>query len=79
MLDMTGDVVGSLGFRGPMTPRGLAGVIGATIGARLAGQALRDAAGRDGEAFVIDFRTDPPGWQSTDDDFWDDVLDFFGL
>jgi hypothetical protein len=78
-LDVAGDVVGSMGFIGPASVRGIAGVVGAAIAARYAGQALRDMAGRDGEAVAIDFRTDPPGWESTDDRYWYDVMDFFEL
>jgi hypothetical protein len=37
-LDTAGDVIGSLGFSGQMTLGGIAGVIGATMGARFAGQ-----------------------------------------
>jgi predicted Zn finger-like uncharacterized protein len=31
------------------------------------------------KAFVVNFGFDPPIWQSTDDAYWGDVVDFFGL
>jgi hypothetical protein len=57
----------------------LAGAIGASVAAGCVSEELRKAAGADGEAFIIDFRTEPPMWQSTNDDFWDEVMYFFDL
>ena len=47
------------------------------VGARYLGDAIQQMAGKDGEAFALDFRHDPPLWRSTDDDFWEDVMRFF--
>jgi hypothetical protein len=79
LLDAAGQAVGSLGFIGPATLGGIVGVLGASMAARAVADELRRAAGPDGEAFLIDFRTEPPGWQSTNDDFWDEVMCFFDL
>lgn len=78
-LDYAANAVGSLGFRGPLSLGGLASVLGASIGKQYAAQALRDAAGRGFHAFAFDFRRTPPTWSTTDDEFWEDVLDYFDV
>ena len=78
-LDYAANAVGSMGFKGPLSLSGLAVTLGASIGSQYAAKALRDAAGPAHQAFVIDFRHSPPVWSTTDDDFWEDVLDFFDL
>ncbi len=77
--DVAAGAVGGLGFIAPMTGAGLLGALGASIGAHYASEALRNSAGRGVQFFVIDFRYPEPFWQSTDDYFWGDVMDFFKL
>jgi hypothetical protein len=59
-LDVAADAVGSLGFFAPLSVAGLAAGLGAAIGTRYAAEALREAAGKNGEAILIDFRAEPP-------------------
>jgi DNA-directed RNA polymerase subunit RPC12/RpoP len=77
--DNLADVVGSLGFFGRASPKGLISVIGLSLGAKYLSQSLRSMAGKNGEAFAMDFRTTPPGWKSTNDLYWSEVMEFFGL
>jgi DNA-directed RNA polymerase subunit RPC12/RpoP len=77
--DNLADVVGSLGFFGRATPKGLISVIGLSLGAKYLSQSLQSMAGKNGEAFAMDFRTTPPGWKSTNDLYWSEVMEFFGL
>jgi RNA polymerase subunit RPABC4/transcription elongation factor Spt4 len=79
LLDAAANAVGGLGMIAPLTAGGLATVIGLSVARQYVSKALRDAAGKGGQAFVIDFRHDPPAYETTDDDFWEDVLVFFGL
>lgn len=78
-LDYAANAVGGMGFAGPLSLGGLAVTLGASIGSQYAAKALRDKAGPDTNVFVIDFRHDPPLWSSTDEEFWEDVLDFFDV
>jgi len=78
-MDYAASAVGSMGFVGPLSLTGLAITLGASIGSKYAAKALQDKAGPDHHLFVIDFRHDPPLWSTTDDGFWEDVLDFFDL
>src|SRR5205807_538353 len=73
--DELADIVGSMGFIGTS----VTGVISRALIAGYASQGLRNVAGRRQQAFSIDFRTDPPTWQSTSDRHWRDVMVFFGL
>jgi hypothetical protein len=77
-LDYAANAVGSLGFIG-FGVGGLVEVLGASIGSQYAAKALRDKAGPGIHAFVIDFRSDPPHWNTTDDEFWAFAIDFFDL
>jgi hypothetical protein len=78
-LDVAADAVGGLGFIAPMTTGGLIRVLGMSIGATNASDALRTVAGRGEQVFIINFRPGQPIWKSTDDEFWTDVMDFFKL
>lgn len=78
-LGVAAGAVGSLGFIGPMSLAGLATILAASVGREYAAQALRDAAGHSGEAFVLDFRGDKPAWHSTDDEHWAEIMEIFKL
>jgi hypothetical protein len=78
-LDVLANAVGGLGFYAPMTGGGLIRLLGMSIGASYASDALRQAAGKGEQVFIIDFRHGQPIWKSTDDEFWADVKDFFKL
>jgi hypothetical protein len=68
--DYAANAIGGMGFWGPMSLGGLAMTLGASIGSQYAAKAIRDKAGPHANAFVIDFRHDPPTWSSTNDEFW---------
>ncbi len=78
-LDVAADAVGGLSLHGPLTGRGILKLLGLSIGATYTSDALRRKAGRGQQVFVIDFRHGQPIWQSTDDEFCADVMDFFKL
>lgn len=78
-LDYAANAVGGMGFFGSMSVGGLLTMLGASIGSQYAADALRKSAGPNMRAFVIDFRHRPPVWNTTDDEFWENVLDFFDL
>jgi hypothetical protein len=78
-LDLMADVVGSLAFSAPANLRGLASVVGSSLAARALSDELRQMAGKEWEAFTLDFRIEPPRWNSTNDDFWDEIMEFFDL
>jgi hypothetical protein len=71
----TCNTVGSFGILAPISVTGLVTLAGFHVGSQL----LQGWATRRVKAFRIDFRTSPPIWASTDDDWWSEILDFFGL
>jgi ribosomal protein S27E len=77
--DHVARAVGSVGFFGPATLRGVGKIVAFSVGAGYLSRFLSQVAGPNGQAFTIDFRTTPPAWNSTDDYYWAEVMEFFGL
>jgi hypothetical protein len=79
IIDRVAGAVGSVGFFGPATLRGFGKIVAFSVGAGYLSRFLSQVAGPNGQAFTIDFRTTPPAWNSTDDYYWSEVMEFFGL
>jgi hypothetical protein len=72
--------IGSLGFlsfRGGL--EGVAQLAGASFVQWAAVDFLNRSRAKGTKAFVVHFGFTPPIWQSTDDNYWRDVLNFFNL
>ena len=69
------NLAGSFGVIAPMNLSGLATIVGVRAGQEWANEWARKKI----KAFRIDFTHSPPSWSSTDDAYWRDVMDFFGV
>jgi DNA-directed RNA polymerase subunit M/transcription elongation factor TFIIS len=78
-MDYAASAVGGVGLLVPFSLSGLAVALGASLGSAYASDALRKQAGPYTNLIMIDFRQSPPLWSSTNNQFWADVIDFFGL
>jgi hypothetical protein len=65
----------SFGVIAPLNLHGMATMLSVRAGQTW----LQNWANKKVKAFRIDFSSSPPNWSSTDDSYWDDVMDFFGV
>lgn len=69
------NLANSFSVRVPFSAHGLVTMIGVQGGQAWANEWAKKKV----KAFRVDFSTSPPGWSSTDDSYWFDVMEFFGL
>jgi hypothetical protein len=69
------NLANSFGVIAPMNISGLATIAGVRAGQSWANEWARKKI----KAFRIDFTYSPPSWSSTDDEYWYDIMDFFGV